>query len=341
MATDRFTHVWQVDSEHPQADVIDKAAQILRSGGLVAFPTETVYGLGANALDSAAVNAIYIAKRRPARNPLIVHVADIDSAHSLVTNWTQTAQLLAERFWPGPLTIVLPRSELLPDAVTGGGPTVALRWPVHSVAQALIRAAGIPVAAPSANLSSELSPTLPEHVARSLVGRIDAILDGGPAWAGIESTVIDLTFALPRLLRPGPIPPGEIEKLIGPLQRQANLEVESPLPSPGMLERHYAPKTPLECRANFGKAVQRAAELAGEGKLIALLTFDENASDINSTKLIRMPDDPIRYAADMYRILHELDARVLDRIIVELPPDTDEWLAVRDRLLRASSVLIV
>jgi L-threonylcarbamoyladenylate synthase len=337
MSTDRLTHVWLVDPERPQPEVIDKAAHILRSGGLVAFPTETVYGLGANALDPAAVSAIYVAKGRPSRNPLIVHVADTDSAHSLVKNWTQTAQSLAERFWPGPLTIVLPRSQLVPDEVTGGGPTVALRWPIHPVAQALIRSSGVPVAAPSANRSSELSPTLSEHVARRLVGRIDVILDGGPAWAGIESTVIDLTFALPRLLRPGPIPAGEIEKLIGPLQKQTTAAVDSPLPSPGMLERHYAPKTPLECRANFGKAVKRVAELASEGKMVALLTFDENAGDISSSNFIRMPDDPVRYAADMYWILHELDERVLDRIVVELPPDTDEWLAVRDRLMRAAA----
>jgi L-threonylcarbamoyladenylate synthase len=337
MATDRLTHIWLVDSERPQEEVIEKAAHILRSGGLVAFPTETVYGLGANALDSIAVTSIYVAKGRPARNPLIVHVNDIESVRSLVTNWTPTAQLLAERFWPGPLTIVLPRSELVPDIVTGGGPTVALRWPIHPVAQALIRAAGVPIAAPSANRSSELSPTLPEHVAQSLVGRIDVILDGGPAWAGIESTVVDLTFALPRLLRPGPIPPGVIEELIGPLQRQPASAADSPLPSPGMLERHYAPKTPLECFIDRKKAVRRFVELANDGKKVGLLAFKVKTHDSDLGVFIRMPRDPVRYAADIYRILHELDQRGLDRIVVELPPDADEWLAVRDRLSRASA----
>ena len=226
MSTDRLTHVWLVDAEHPQPDVIAKAAHILRTGGLVAFPTETVYGLGANALDPSAVRAIYVAKGRPSRNPLIVHVADTASAHPLVENWTPMAQLLAERFWPGPLTIVLPRSRIVPNEVTGGGPTVAIRCPLHPVARALIRSVGVPVAAPSANRSSELSPTLPEHVARSLVGKIDVILDGGPAWAGIESTVVDLTFAVPRLLRPGPISPGDIEKLIGPLERRTFADAE-------------------------------------------------------------------------------------------------------------------
>jgi L-threonylcarbamoyladenylate synthase len=335
--TNRLTHVWLVDPERPQPEVIDRAAHILRSGGLVAFPTETVYGLGANALDAAAVNAIYVAKGRPSGNPLIVHVADTDSAHSLVKDWTQTAQSLAERFWPGPLTIVLPRSQLVPDNVTGGGPTVALRWPNHPVAQALIRASGVPIAAPSANRSSELSPTLPEHVLRGLVGRIEVILDGGPAWAGIESTVIDITFALPRLLRPGPIPPGEIEKLIGPLQRQAAAPVDLPLPSPGMLERHYAPKTPLECCLDLKNAIVRMVVLARDGKKAALLAFDVKMRDSDLGVSIRMPRDPVRYATDMYRVLHELDQRGLDRIVVELPPESEEWLAVRDRLIRAGS----
>ncbi len=339
MAADRLTHVWLIDSERPQPDVIEKAARIVRAGGLVAFPTETVYGVGANALDSAAVNAIYVAKGRPSRNPLIVHVADMKSAQSLVKNWTPTAQTLAERFWPGPLTIVLPRSELVPDAVTGGGLTVALRWPVHPVAQALIRAAGVPIAAPSANLSSELSPTLAEHVARNLVGRIDAILDGGPSWAGIESTVIDLTPALPRLLRPGPIAPGEIERLIGPLQRPTTAAVDAPLPSPGMLERHYAPTTPLDCCSDKVRAVRRFVEFATDRKKVGFLAFHLKTHDSDLGVFIRMPQDPVRYAADMYRVLHELDQRGLDRIIVELPPDTDEWLAVRDRLMRAGTVL--
>jgi L-threonylcarbamoyladenylate synthase len=200
----------------------------------------------------------------------------------------------------------------------------------------LIEAAGVPIAAPSANRSSELSPTLAEHVRRGLVGRIDAILDGGPAWAGIESTVVDLTCAVPRLLRPGPIPPTQLEALIGPLSREAPESSDLPLPSPGMMARHYAPRTPLECVDEGKKAVERMIELARDGKQVGLLGFDctTKASELGAA--VQMPRDAVKFAALLYRALHELDQRGLDRILIELPPDTDEWLAVRDRLRRAA-----
>src|SRR5262249_34135404 len=177
-----------VDPHSPNAEAITGAARLLRAGGLVAFPTETVYGLGANALDASAVARIFAAKGRPANNPLIVHVAEADEARQVAADWPEAAARLAERFWPGPLTLVLPKRAIVPDAVTANGPTLAVRVPAHPVAQALLRAAGVPVAAPSANRSTELSPTRAEHVLRGLDGRIDVLLDGGPTAGGIEST---------------------------------------------------------------------------------------------------------------------------------------------------------
>ncbi|MCS6777324.1 MAG: L-threonylcarbamoyladenylate synthase, partial [Chloroherpetonaceae bacterium] len=209
------TRVLPVNPVHPEPGAIAQGADCLRAGGLVAFPTETVYGLGASALDAAAVARIYAAKGRPAHNPVIVHVADVVQARSLVTEWPEQADLLAARFWPGPLTLVLPRNAQVPDIVAAGGPTVAIRWPAHPVAQALIRAAGVPVAAPSANRSMHISPTRAEHVLRGLTGKIDLVLDGGPTPGGIESTVLDVTAMPPRLLRPGLVTAGQIAQVVG------------------------------------------------------------------------------------------------------------------------------
>lgn len=333
----RTTEIWKVDPNQPDPAIIAKAAAIIRSGGLVAFPTETVYGLGANALEAEAVAAIYAAKGRPANNPVIVHIAKTTDAAALVKEWPTTAQFLADRFWPGPLTMVLPRSERVSDIITAGGPTIAVRYPDHAVAQALIRAAGVPIAAPSANRSSELSPTRAEHVAKTLNGRIDVILDAGPTQAGIESTVIDLSGPLPRLLRPGPIPPSEIEAIVGHLLRLLPQDESAVLPSPGMLARHYAPRTPVRCCKSKTEVVERDIELTRNGRKTVVLWFGCKHADSDVALGVAMPDNPDRYAEDLYWVLHEMDRYGADQILVELPPDTDEWLAVRDRLKRASS----
>ena len=215
------TEVVVVDAQAPQADRIARAAAVLRCGGLVAFPTETVYGLGALALDAGAVGRIFAAKGRPTNNPVIVHVADIAAAVEIAAAWPDAAELLARRFWPGPLTLVVPRGDAVPDIATAGGSTVAIRVPVHPVALALLRAVAAPVAAPSANRSSELSPTRAGHVLRGLDGRIDMVLDGGPTTGGIESTVLNVTTSPPRLLRPGLIGPAELEAVIGPIVYRA------------------------------------------------------------------------------------------------------------------------
>jgi len=329
------TAVLTVDADYPDADVIARAAAVLRRGGLVAFPTETVYGLGANALDRAAVARIFHAKGRPGNNPLIVHVADPVDALRVAAHWPAMAALLAERFWPGPLTLVLPRRPELPDAVTAGGPTVAVRVPAHPVALALIRAAEVPVAAPSANRSGFLSPTRAEHVLSGLDGRIDLVLEAGPVSGGIESTVLDLTADPPRLLRPGLLSPAEIESIIGPIARPPSpvASAQSPLPSPGMLSRHYAPRTPLELAEDDGAA--RVEQLRRSGLRVGWLAF--SAEDRAGVTVIDMPRDPDGYAARLYAALHTLDGACVDRIIVARPPESEEWLAVRDRLQRAAT----
>lgn len=332
------TEVLTVDPCAPDPERIGQAAAVLRRGGLVAFPTETVYGLGANALDEAAVRSIFAAKERPANNPLIVHVAEREQVREVAGDWPPAAEQLAARFWPGPLTLVLPRGGAVPDAVTAGGPTVAVRMPVHPVALALLRAAAMPVAAPSANRSAQLSPTRAEHVLRGLAGRIDVVLDGGPAAGGLESTVLDVTTMPPRLLRPGLVTPAAIEEVIGSILRPSSNPSGGgvPLPAPGMLPRHYAPRTPVECVHGGGRV--RVEELLGAGLKVGWLA-SAREEPVRSAAIARvdMPSTPSAYAAALYATLHGLDTQGLDRIVVALPPDEEEWLAIRDRLRRASA----
>jgi L-threonylcarbamoyladenylate synthase len=326
-----------VDPASPQPAGIEQAAAVLRAGGLVVFPTETVYGLGANALDPAAVARIFAAKGRPANNPLIVHVGDAAAAWRVASAWPEVAARLAGRFWPGPLTLVLPKRVEVSDAVTAGGPTVAVRVPAHPVALALLRAAGIPVAAPSANPSGQLSPTRAEHVWRGLDGRVDLILDGGPTSGGIESTVLDVSSSPPKLLRPGLIGPAELEAVIGPIARtppRPASEGEVPA-SPGMLPRHYAPRTKLFCDEAGGHA--RVESLSKLGLRVGWLPFkDELPREMPGVVSVQLPREAAGYAACLYDALHRLDEAGLDAIVVEMPPADADWLAVRDRLRRAA-----
>jgi L-threonylcarbamoyladenylate synthase len=291
---------------------IDKAAALLRAGLLVAFPTETVYGLGANALDEAAVRRIFEAKGRPYSSPLIVHVSSIEMARGLASEWPGNAELLAKRFWPGPLTIIVPKNSRVPDLVTAGLPSVGLRIPAHPMARALIEAAQIPIAAPSANRFTELSPTTAEHVREGLADLADLILDGGPCTVGIESTVISLAGPAPRILRPGMITQTQIEQLIGPVEVGSNL-ISTGVESPGQHPRHYSPRTPI---------ILGESPLEGRGHRL---------------NLARMPRDASSYAERLYRVLHELDQQGYDWISIELPPDTPQWAGIRDRLTRAAS----
>src|SRR3954471_20812316 len=238
--------VRRVDPTNIESAVIEEAAAIITRGGLVAFPTETVYGLGADATNAAAVAGIFSAKGRPSYNPLIVHVADVTSASQYVTSWPDAAQTLVHRFWPGPLTIVLPKSARIPDIVTAGLPTVGIRIPNHPVALALIRAAGVPLAAPSANRSMHVSPTLGEHVAASLGAAPDLILDAGPVSVGIESTVLDLSTGVPTVLRPGMISIDDLRQVLGRVEVASGHAAEGAArPSPGMMDRHYSPAARL------------------------------------------------------------------------------------------------
>ena len=312
---------------------ITEAAELLGAGGLVAFPTETVYGLGADGLNPEAVARIYAAKGRPATNPVILHVADAAQAQALVTCWPAEAQLLAERFWPGPLTLVLPAADTVPAIVRAGGPSVALRCPAHSVALALIRAVGRPLAAPSANRSQHLSPTCAAHVASSLGEAVDLILDGGPTSSGLESTILDLSQVgvRPRILRPGPISPAELEALLGPVDLwQGAVAPGATQAAPGMAERHYAPRARLRLVAP-GTGIR---SLGGRTAYVALGALPPLPAGILGVPL---PLDPEQVGTRLYALLHELDDAGFEQIFMEQPPDTEAWLAVRDRLGRASA----
>jgi L-threonylcarbamoyladenylate synthase len=290
---------------------VERAAAMIRAGKLVVFPTETVYGLGANALDPAAVARIFQAKGRPRNSPLIVHVDSVEMAKGLASRWPAAADALVDRYWPGPLTLVLPKRAGVPDIVTAGLPTVGLRMPAHPLALELIHAAGVPIAAPSANRFTELSPTLAGHVPEELA---DAVLDGGPARVGIESTVLSLAGD-PVLLRPGVIPLPEIEALIGPV-RCADAPAEGPHESPGMHLRHYQPATRVH---------------------LLLLTDPPPPGRGAWLRIGReMPAEPRAYASELYAALHRMDEQHLDWIAVERPPDTPEWAGVQDRLKRAA-----
>ena len=344
------TEVVSVDPLDPQPDVIRRAADVIRAGGLVAFPTETVYGLGANGLDAAAVARIFEAKGRPATNPVILHVTEgveipprllharptlspASGVLNVAANWPEPAEKLAARFWPGPLTLVVPKATQVPEIVTAGGSTVAVRCPNHPVALALIRAAGVPIAAPSANRSTELSPTRAEHVLKSLNGRIDLLLDGGPSSGGIESTVVDATGEFPRVLRPGLISVPMLEEVCGRVEIGANDEGVSR--SPGRMAKHYSPQTPVVVARSTKHAFHFLSEGEETGLRVLIVGFGVPRDPTPTYRV--MAFEPERYAADLYSVLHEIDGAGWDRIVIELPPDTPEWAGVRDRLTRAAA----
>lgn len=335
------TLVLSINPEHPEPEVIHQAAELLRRGGLVAFPTETVYGIGANALDAEAAQSIFNVKGRPAKNPLIVHVPHADAVQKVATHWSDEAAQLAERFWPGPLTLVLPKKACVPATVTGGGQTVAVRVPAHPVAQALLQMVDLPIAAPSANRSSRLSPTEAKHVLRDLDGRIPMLLDGGPTTRGLESTVVDLSTAIPRLLRPGMISIEAIEHVLGRTvdrPHSTRQSTDQPMLSPGMLEKHYSPYSPLELTDSNDTGRHRVEEMIRAGHRVGWVPLGNRDAFAPSTKVIVMPLplDPATYSLKFYATLHTLDLLNPSRIFVTLPPDAPEWLAVRDRLLRAA-----
>ena len=327
--------ILSIDPEAPDAGALHRAAAILRGGGLVAFPTETVYGLGGNALDEDAVRRIFAAKGRPAFNPLIAHVPDLESARDLADSWPDLAETAGRAFWPGPLTLVVAKRDDIPDVVTAGLPSVALRVPSHPVAHRLLQLAGIPLAAPSANRYTELSPTTARHVEKSLGDRLDLILDGGPTEVGIESTVLDVSGARPLLLRPGAISLADLERALGPVSTAVRIDGEAARPSPGMVRKHYAPRArfavyPAERRAEME---ERAGDASRRGERVGALLRSPMATAV--AEAILMPGDPAGYARQLYAALHRLDDAGCQLIVADAVPDAPEWAGVRDRMLRA------
>jgi len=344
------TRILIVNSSHPEPQRIAEAAGCLRGGGLVAFPTETVYGLGVSALDAAAVRRLFAAKGRPSNDPLIVHVADVEHVAPLVAVRPSVVDALAARFWPGPLTLVLPRSPLVPDEVTAGLHTVAIRVPAHPVAQALLRAAATPVAAPSANLFSRPSPTRAAHVLEDLDGRIDLVLDGGPTQVGVESTVLDLSGEVPTVLRPGAVTLDLLRPLLPDVRmRGEDAGAQEPLRSPGLLTRHYSPRAPLTLYEGASPAVLgriaddiRAAQAAG--RRVGVLLGDDD--DLPVPGVVRpalgRSDDAAAIAARLYAALRELDAAGVDEILARALPALDGLgAAIGDRLRRAAAGRVV
>jgi L-threonylcarbamoyladenylate synthase len=312
---------------------IQQAAALLQAGQVVAFPTETVYGLGADAANEQAVRRIFALKGRPLDHPLIVHLPDLGH----LSRWTQqlptVALRLAERFWPGPLTLVLRRSSKAGDWITGGQETVALRVPAHPLALELLRLFGGGVAAPSANRFGRISPTRAEHVRQEFGPQGPHLLDGGPCQVGLESTILSLAGEQPLLLRPGGIDRMTLEEVLG---RSVHLPTANTgIRAPGMLAAHYAPKTPLQLLPT-GELARTAAALAAGGERLAILSLSIGAQQGTAAAVVVMPRQPSLYAQRLYATLRELDQQGFDRILVEEPPMAEAWLAIRDRLTRAA-----
>jgi L-threonylcarbamoyladenylate synthase len=335
---DRFPEILPTDTPARFAAAVERAAERLRAGGLVALPTETVYGLAANAFDAAAVAAIFVAKGRPANNPIIVHVASREMARACVAGWPTAADRLADAFWPGPLTLVLPRAARIPNVVTAGGPTVGVRWPAHPFIQAVIRECGFPLAAPSANASNRLSPTSAEHVGRSLGGRAPLIVDGGPCAVGIESTVLDLTTTPARVLRPGMIHDVSLAAVLGNVAAGAG-GGSAGLRSPGQLPKHYAPKARLlilEWR-NEDDLKQQLANRQSPPSRSWIVAHTQIPGGAGFAGVSVIPHDAEAFARACYAELHRCDAAGVAAIIVEAVPTTPEWCGIADRLRRAAA----
>ena len=308
---------------------VAEAARMLKAGEIVAVPTETVYGLAANALDPAAVRKIFDAKGRPAHNPLIVHVASIEMARGCVADWPPRAEELARKYWPGPLTLVLPKAKNIPDEVTAGGDTVAVRWPSHPFMQGVIRACGFPLAAPSANRSNEVSPTNVAHVIKSLEDRVKLAIDGGQCQVGIESTVYDVSNN--RVLRPGMISAEELHATSGVAEKNV-------LRSPGLLEKHYSPRARIIVGHWENASESRELVLRSGGKIetTRVIAHERIPVDAGFAAVAVIPHDAEAYARALYAELHRCDESGAKTILVEMPPAGPEWEGIRDRLRRAA-----
>ncbi len=347
------TLVLKVDSINPDVAKIQVAADIIQRGGLVAFPTETVYGLGADALDGDAVLRLFEAKKRPLDNPPIVHIADVSEVYPLVREVSAKAELLMKQFWPGPLTLVFKHSSNVPKETTAGLDTIAIRMPKHAVAQALIRQSKRPIAAPSANLSGKPSPTTAAHVYEDLNGRIDAILDGGATDIGVESTVVDLSCDPPMLLRPGGTSYEALKAVLGDLRLHPFVQSETELAlgeirSPGMKHKHYAPKADVVLvEGNVEAVVTKIKELSAyymeKGSKVGVLATDETQAAYKAyiVKSMGSRHNLSTVAQSLFRLLREVDAEGVDVILAESVPSEGLGLAVMNRLRKASGYHII
>ena len=319
---------------------VKRTVALLRTGEVVALPTETVYGLAANAFDEKAVAKIFQIKGRPANNPIIVHVASLEMAGRCVKDWPNNADQLARAFWPGPLTLVLPRAKEIPDNVTAGGATVGVRWPSHPLIQAVIRECGFPLAAPSANLSGRISPTSAEHVRKQLGGKILLIVDGGPSQVGIESTVLDLTVSPPQVLRPGMIHAESLAAVVGKAQNEkAEVRAGAHLRSPGLLKKHYAPKAKLVVLnwQNDAGLNSQLSILNPQPSTCHVIAHTHIPSVENFARVSVIPHDAEAFARAIYAELHRCDEAGAELIVVEAPPALPEWSGIADRLKRATA----
>jgi L-threonylcarbamoyladenylate synthase len=311
--------------------VIARAVELLLQGMLVAFPTETVYGLGADATNGEAIRRIFAAKGRPSTNPLICHVTDESMARRYARIWPDAASLIARAFWPGPITIVVTKQPMIPDEATAGRDTVGLRAPNHPLTLELLRAFSKPIAGPSANKSNHISPTSALHVSEELGDAVDLVLDGGPCDVGIESTVIDLSGDRPTILRPGGISRAQIEAIIGPIDvHTAMVAPDTSAISPGQHARHYAPRTPA-IRVEPGELNSISPESRG------FILLDSSPRFEKSMSVVVMSNDPVIYAREFYATLRRLDEMKLREIVIEMPPNLPAWTAVRDRISRATA----
>jgi len=347
------TLVLKVDSEEPDIEKVRLAADFIKKGGLVAFPTETVYGLGANALDAEAVLALFEAKKRPLDNPPIVHICDVKDVCRLAEKVPPQAEVLMERFWPGPLTLIFKRSDVVPDVTVAGLDTVAVRMPKHNVALALIRESGCPIAAPSANLAGKPSPTSAEHVLDDLSGRIDAVLDAGPTVVGVESTVLDLTVDPPQVLRPGGTPFEVLRQVLGRVELNPAVTAEKALRmeqvrSPGLRHKHYAPDAEVavvegEVDAVVAKVNDLVKLYREDGRKVGVLATDETAARYSGcvVKSLGSRGDLAVVARNLFRLLREFDLEGVDVIVAEGVPAEGLGLAVMNRLRKASGYHIV
>jgi len=347
------TIVIKVNARRPEINKIRVAADLIRKGGIVAFPTETVYGLGADALNPKAVMKVFKAKKRPPDNPIIVHIANKKDVHRLARDVPETAEKLMARFWPGPLTLILKRSKLVPDITVVGLDTIAIRMPSNKVALALISESMTPISAPSANLAGKPSPTTAEHVINDLAGRIDAILDAGPTKIGVESTVIDMTVPIPQILRPGGTPYEKLKSVLGQVELHpiavANRRVRvTRARSPGMKHKHYAPDAEMVVvEGEFNKVVGRIQELANlhmaEGKKVGILATDESLPKYSAdiVKSLGSRENLTIIAKNLFKLLREFDKEKVDIIVAEGVAPQGLGLAVMNRLRRAANFNII